>query len=151
MAKLQYSLKVEDENTAKAMIREAKISRKYAVELCRELKGKSIEKARRYVEEIIAMKRALPLRKHNKGVAHRRGLQKACAGRYPKKTAEVFLKLLNYVEANAINKGIDLERARITHISAKKGRTMLNYIPRAYGRATPHRRETVNLEIIVSE
>lgn len=151
MAKLNYSLKIKGENAARAMTRELRVSPKYAVEICRELRGKKLIFAKSFLEDVIKMKKALPLKSHMKGVAHRRGLSKAYAGRYPKKAAQRVLSLLKSAEANAVNKGLDLETLRILHIATKRGRIIKGYMPRAFGRATPCNTPTSNVEVVLGE
>jgi large subunit ribosomal protein L22 len=147
-----YSYSPEnEEKAAKAYGRELRVSYKYAVEMCRELRGKKLEKAKEYLEEIMEMKRALPLRRFKKGVAHRHGLKRAYAGRYPIKVAEHLLKLLRSAEANAEYNGLDVDRLYITHISAAKGRLIKRYFPRAFGRATPHNKHSTNLQVVLEE
>ena len=150
MAGYSYS-PVNEEKAAKAYGRELRVSYKYAVELCRELRGKKLEKAKGYLEDIMNMKRALPLRRFKKGVAHRRGLTRAYAGRYPVKVAEQVLKLLRSAEANAEYNGLDGDRLYIRHISATKGRIIKRYFPRAFGRATPHNRHATNIQVVLEE
>lgn len=140
-----------EEKAAKAYGRELRVSYKYAVELCRELRGKKLVKAKEYLEDIMNMKRALPLRRFSKGVAHRRGLTKAYSGRYPVKVAEHVLKVLMSAEANAEYNGLDGDRLYIKHISASKGRIIRHYFPRAFGRATPHNRHSTNLQVVLEE
>jgi large subunit ribosomal protein L22 len=139
------------EKAAMAYGRELRISHKYAVELCRELRGKKLEKAKEYLQEIIEMRRPLPLRRHKKGVAHRKGLRKAYAGRYPVKAAKHVLKVLRSAEANAEYNGLDKERLYIRHISASKGRIIKRFFPRAFARATPHNRHTANVQVVLEE
>lgn len=147
-----YSYKpVDEEKAAKAYGRELRISHKYAVEICRELRGKTLEKAKEFLEDIIEMRKPLPLRRFKKGVAHRRGLVRAYAGRYPVKAAKNVLKVLRSAEANAEYNGLDADRLYIKHISATKGRIIKRYIPRAFGRATPHFRHTTNLQVVLEE
>lgn len=147
-----YSYTPEDEEkAAKAYGRELRVSHKYTVELCRELRGQKLEKAKEYLEEIIEMRQALPLRRFKKGVAHRRGLTRAYAGRYPVKAAEQVLKILRSAEANAEYNGLDGDRLYIKHISASKGRLVKRYFPRAFGRATPHFKHSTNLQVVLEE
>lgn len=147
-----YSYTPRDlEKAARAYGRELRVSHKYAVELCRELRGKKLEKAKEYLLEIAELRRPLPLRRHKKGVAHRKGLRRACAGRYPVKVAKDVLKVLRSAEANAEYNGLDVERLYIRHISASKGRIIKRFIPRAFGRASPHNRHTVNVQVVLEE
>ena len=149
-----YSYKVPEERRdkiARAYGKELRISYRYAVEMCREIKGKRLEDAKRFLQDIIRMKRPLPLRRYKKGVAHRSELEGWYAGRYPVKVAKVFLEILKNAEANAAYKGLDTKKLYILHAAAMKGVKIVKWIPRAFGRASPHVEQTVNLEIILEE
>ncbi|AEA46991.1 50S ribosomal protein L22 [Archaeoglobus veneficus] len=149
MARINYSYTPEDESkAAKAMGYEMPISFKHAVEICRELKGKKIDEAINYLEDVIAMKRAVPFRKYKKKVAHKSGLEKWYAGRYPQKAAKHILKVLKNLEANAEYKGLETDRLVIVHAQAKKGRVLKRYMPRAFGRATPRFKVFTTVEFV---
>ena len=149
MARVKYAYKPEDETkAAKAMGYEMPISFKHAVELCRELRGKKVEDAVRYLEEVIEMKRVVPFRKHKKKVAHKSGLEKWYAGRYPQKAAKYLLKVLKNLEANAEYKGLEKDRLVIVHAQAQKGRVIVRYMPRAFGRATPRFQQLTTVEFV---
>ncbi len=149
MARVNYAYRPEDETkAAKAMGYEMPISFKHAVEICRELRGKKVEDAKRFLEEVVEMKRAVPFRRHKKKVAHRRGLEKWYAGRYPQKAAKYILKVLRNLEANAEYKGLDLDSLVIVHAQAKKGRVLQRYMPRAFGRATPRFQQLTTVEFV---
>ena len=151
---LDYSYKVQkekEEKIARAYGKELRISYRYAVEMCREIKGRRLSDAKKFLQDIIKMKRALPLRRYKKGVAHRSELQGWYAGRYPVKVAKAFLKILKNAEANAAYKGLDVNKLYILHAAAMKGIKIIKWIPRAFGRASPHVEQTVNLEIILEE
>jgi len=47
--------------------------------------------------------------------------------------------------------GLDWENMRIAHIATKKGHTFRGAFPRARGRATPKKHETVSVEMILEE
>lgn len=149
MARVNYAYRPEDETkAAKAMGYEMPISFKHAVEICRELRGKKVEEAKRFLEEVVEMKRAVLFRRHKKKVAHRRGLEKWYAGRYPQKAAKYILKVLRNLEANAEYKGLDLDSLVIVHAQAKKGRVLQRYMPRAFGRATPRFQQLTTVEFV---
>ena len=148
----RYSIKVEDEERiAKASLREVSISPKHAVEIAREIRGKMLDDARRYLEDVVAMKRPVPFKRYNKKVPHRRGLEGWPAGRYPVKAAKFFLKLLDNLENNAEFKGLDTSRLKIIHCVALKGRKRKKYIPRAFGRSSPYFDTLTHIEIIAME
>jgi large subunit ribosomal protein L22 len=107
--------------------------------------------AKAYLADVVELKKAIPFKRFNRNVAHKRGLSKWPAGRYPVKAAEAYIRLLESVEKNAEYIGLDVEKLRIDHVAANTGRGLRAFFPRAMGRATPKRRETVNIEIVVSE
>jgi len=149
MARIKYSYQPADETkAAKAMGYEMPISFKHAVEICRELRGKKIEEAKRILEDVIALRRPIPFKKYKKKVAHKSGLHKWYAGRYPQKAARYILKVLKNLEANAEYKGLDIDKLVIVHAQAKKGRVIKRYMPRAFGRATPKFQQLTTVEFV---
>ena len=106
----------------RALIREKDISHKHAREVSVAIKGLSIEKAREFLENVIARKEAVPYRRYKNEVAHRSNIRTGfSAGRFPKKAASEFLKLIDNLESNAEYKGMDLDRLRIVSASVHKG------------------------------
>jgi len=136
---------------AKAVGRELAVSPKYCSEIAREIRGMLLTDARKYLMEVIEKKRSVPIKKHCSKVRHRSDLVGWHSGRYPQKAAKLILKVLDNAEANAEYKGLDIERLRIAHICAKKGRVIKGYIPRAYGRATPFNKPLTNVEVVLEE
>lgn len=145
-----YSTKADPENSARAIGRELRISPKHSFEICNAIRGMKLEDAKKYVEDVIKLKQPVPFKRYKKYVSHRRG-KGFGPGRYPKRAAKEILRLLESVEHNAEYGGIDTENARITHISAYRGRVYPGRKPRAHGRATEWNTDTVNIEIIVEE
>ncbi len=148
MARIKYAYRPKDElNSAKAMGYEMDISFKHAVEICRAIKGKRVDDAIKFLEEVIEMKRVVPFKKHKKKVAHK-SLEKWYAGRYPVKASKNILKVLKNLKANAEYKGLEIDRLFITHAQAKKGRVLKRYTPRAFGRATPRFKVLTTVEFV---
>ncbi len=138
-------------NQVKASVRDLRVSFKEMVELVRELRGKSLEEARRILEDVISLRRPIPFKRYKKGVGHRRQLQGWKAGRYPVKAAKLVMKLLKSAEANAEQKGLDTERLFIRHIAAQQGPKLRRFFPRAFGRATPKIEQLVHVEVVLEE
>lgn len=148
MARIAYSYEPTDETKAvKAMGYEIPISFKHAVEICRELKGKKIPQAMSYLEGVAAMRFPVPMRKYKKKVAHK-NIPRWYAGRYPQKAAKEILKVVKNLKANAEYKGLNADVLVIIHAQAKRGRTVLRYIPRAFGRAVPKRKQLTTVEFV---
>ena len=73
------------------------ISTKDSVAICKFIKRKKIENAIAGLEQVIAHKKAVPMKGE---IPHRKG-KGMMSGRYPKKATEYFIKLLRSLLANA--------------------------------------------------
>jgi large subunit ribosomal protein L22 len=152
MAKIKYAHKDEDgSKTARAMGTTLKISPKHSVEICRAIRGMDVQKAKDYLKEVIEMKKAIPFKRHNKKVGHRKGLKNWPSGRYPIKAAKEILKIIENAEANAEYKGLESENLKIIHSSSHKGFVIKGAIPRAFGRVTPFNTPTTHVQIVLGE
>jgi len=150
LGRLNYSLTPAG-RSSRAMGMELHISPKAAREICRTLRGMRANLARDYLEDVIALKKAVPFKRYARNVAHKHGLVGADAGRYPQKAAKAVLVVLDNALANAEYKGMESDKMRIFHAGTLKGRTIRGWMPRAMGRATPKNTETVSVEMILSE
>jgi len=154
MPKWGYSI-IQDtlnpETTARASGRELKVSHKAAREVCRAVRGMMLTTAKQYLRDVIAMRKAVPYARYNKKLGHRHGLVRTFAGRYPIKTSEQVLRILQSAEANAENKGLDVDRLRIIHAAAYPGMKLKRFTPRAHGRASPKYNTTTHIEIVIDE
>ncbi len=143
-----YTQESDPETTARAIGRELSISPKHAIVICRHLKGWPLERAKGFLEDVIAKKAAVPDTRYGSS-GHRRG--KVGPGRFPEKAARHILKVLEGAEANAEYKGLVVDDMVIVHMAAHRGRAWEGRFPRARGRATPKIHETVNVEVILKE
>jgi len=141
-------MNVDQDKTAKAYGYELHCSLKDSENLVYVIRGMKTEDAKKYLEEIISMKRPLPAVFHNRKVAHQKRIG---PGSYPQKAARYMLKTVMNAENNAEYKGFDIENMRISHISAYGGRILKGIMPRAQGRATDKNKKTTNIEIIIEE
>lgn len=149
--KYAYNKEVNESKVARAMAKSLKISPKHCVEICNALRGMQVEKAKTYLNEVIEMKRAVPFKRHNKKVGHRKGLKGWPSGRYPIKAAAQILKVLENAEANAEYKGLDSEKLVIDHISSHRSVVIKGIIPRAFGRVTAFNTPTTHIHIVLEE
>ncbi|MFT4310099.1 MAG: 50S ribosomal protein L22 [Candidatus Woesearchaeota archaeon] len=112
MSSYKYATQVaEEKQFAKAVVLSSKISWKQGIEIANWLRKRPVKKAEHLLERVIALEQAVPFRRFNDNVGHKSGM---AAGRYPKKAAEVFLKLLKQASANASVKNLD-EQQLIIH------------------------------------
>jgi|TARA_Y100000310_G_scaffold167546_2_gene167355 large subunit ribosomal protein L22 len=112
------------------------ISTKHSMAVCKFIKGKKIEDALKNLEEVVLIKKAVPMKGE---IPHRKGMM---SGRYPKKTAEYFIKLLKGLSANANVNG--LENPVISEAIA-------NMASRPYSRFGRVRKKRTHVKIIVKE
>ena len=154
MPKWGYSILTETldpEKTAKASGRENRVSHKHAREVCKAVKGMTLANAKQYLRDVIAKKKAIPFTRYNKKAGHRHGLVKSFSGRYPIKASDQVLKIIQAAEANAENKGLDVDRLRILHAAAYPGTKVKRFTPRAHGRASPKFETLTHIEIVLEE
>ena len=126
------------------------VSPKAAREVCHAIKGMELEKAKGYLENVVEKRQAVPFKRHDGKVGHRKG-KGITSGRYPIKTATAILKVIESAENNGENIHVDIEKWRIVHIATSKGTSFESRFPRARGRATPKMRESANVEVVLEE
>jgi len=131
--------------------REVDVSPKTAREVCKSIKGMFLQDAKEYLAAVQEKKAAIPFRRFKRGGAHRSEINGFHAGGYPVKAASKVLEVLNNLEANSEFKGRDLDRMKIIHASALRGRVIKGYTPRAQGRSSPSFNTLVHIELVATE
>ncbi len=107
------------ENSAKAYGVGLTISRKQAIEVCKFIRNKPVEKAKKMLESVIKMERPVPFTRYMHNIGHRKG--DLTAGRYPTKTCVEVLKLIKSAESNAQYKGLSSANLFVDHIRVQQG------------------------------
>jgi large subunit ribosomal protein L22 len=151
MARTEYSVKERGEGIARAKANELPVSPKHSIEIARFVRNMTTKEAVAYLEQVVLKKKAIPFKRFNRNVGHKRGLVGWDAGRFPVKASREFISLIQSAEKNAEYVGLDADKLTIIHAAANRGRGTRGVFPRAMGRATPKRRETVNIELLVRE
>lgn len=153
MPNYSYSFEKYDKSRhVRSALRDKSISHKHSREIALAIKGKSIEKAREFLEDVKSKNIAVPYRRYNNEVAHRANIQDGfCAGRFPYKATSEFLKLLDNLESNAEYKGMDLDRLKIVSVVVHKATKLKRFTPRAMGRASPKYDTLVHVEMVAME
>lgn len=144
----KYTVEKDLEKSARAYGYELRCSQKDSMNLAHAIQGMTVESAKKYLNEIIALRRPLPAIYHKKKRLHQKGIG---PGSFPKKAAQYMLKVVENVQNNAEYKGFDIDKMKITHISAYQGRIVRGIMPRAHGRATDKNETTTDVEIILEE
>ena len=109
---------------ARASGKSLPISFKQSIEICNFIRKKNLNYAKDVLSKVVNEKQAIPVRKFNKQVGHKK---KSASGRYPKKASKEILNMLNHVEANAQFKGMNTANLVITHINANKASKVTHY------------------------
>lgn len=119
---IQKSKESLDKKVKTALVsgRDLAISIKHATAICNMIRRKNIDKAIAMIEEVIGMRRAVPMRGE---IPHRKGMM---SGRYPVKASKIILVLLKSLKSNAIANELELEKYEIFCVP--------NVAPRPYRR-----------------
>ena len=133
----------EKEHMARAAGMALPISLKFSVEICRFIKNKKVGLAKKMLQDVIDKKRAVPFRRYDFDLAHKR---KIGPGRYPEKASKHFIQLIETAEANAQFKGLNTSNLMISHISAHNAGKAWHY-----GRQSRRKMKRTNVEIFVEE
>ena len=131
------------ENIATVNGKDLPISTKYTIEISNFIRGKNLLKSKAFLNDVILKKKAVPLRRYQGDVGHKRGIG---SGRYPVNSAKIILKLLESLEVNAQNKGLDTASLFIKEIIPNKASNVWRY-----GRQRRRRRKLTHLFILTEE
>ena len=117
--KVEVEKKEKKEKVAKVKKEEAvakgfgiHASLKHSMAISRFIKNKNIDLAIVQLEEVIAMKRAIPFKGE---IPHRKG--DMMSGRYPVNACKAFIPMLKSLKGNVIANGMDLDSSAIVYAS----------------------------------
>ena len=149
----------EPENSAKcckARGSDLRVHFKNTREAARALKGMNLKKATKYLEDVVAHKRAIPFRRftgcigrhaQGKGFANHGTMQ--C--RWPEKSCHFLLGLLKNAESNAEAKELNVNHLKLTHVQVNKAQQQRRRTYRAHGRIGPYMSSPCHIELIFTE
>ena len=135
---------MEEEHSASARGWNLAVSTKFSVEVANFIRGKSVQKAKLDMENVIEQTTAVPFWRYTRDLAHKPG--PIGPGRYPVKVAKAILLLLQSAELNAINKGLDGDALFVKSIIANKGSGVMRA-----GRHRGRSAKRTHIEVIVEE
>lgn len=141
----QYRYATQEKESARAVALEQHVSTKQAIEIANWIRGRSLTQARSMLQDVVAMRRAVPYRRFNHDVGHRAG-PGITSGRFPHKTAGVFLKLLKELQANAGVKGMDEESLKIDSVVVNRASGSMHH-----GRQRGRQFKNTHIEMVVVE
>ncbi len=145
MAQQKYAAtEFNAEHMARARGLSLPISVKKSVEICDLIRFKNLQKAKDILNNIMLKNMPVPLKKFNRGVAHKKG--KIAGGSYPINASKEILAVLKSAESNAQFKGLDTSSMIIKHICAHKAKKQPHY-----GRMRGRTMKRTHIEIILEE
>ncbi|MBL7056706.1 50S ribosomal protein L22 [Candidatus Woesearchaeota archaeon] len=133
---------MEEENVARAILKDAGISSKHAIEICSHLRHKKVAYAKEFLGSVIKKEKAVKFTRFTAGAGHKTGIG---PGKYPKKASEIILQAIESAESNAIDKGLGLD-LKIVHLSAQRAST-----PWHYGRQSRRKTKRTHIEVVIQE
>ncbi len=113
------------ENVATVNGKDLPISTKHAIEICNFIRGKNLLLSKDFLGKVLEKKKAVPFRRFNRDMGHRPG--SVGPGRYPQKASSIILKLLESLEVNAQNKGLDTASLYLKTVVPNKGSNVWHY------------------------
>merc|ERR1712182_47839 len=110
-------------------------------------------KAKKYLEDVLEKKAAIPFRFFN-GCIGRHAQAKltgATQCRWPNKSCQFLLHLLKNAESNAEVKGLDVDNLELFHIQVNRAQKQRRRTYRAHGRTNPYMSSPCHIELVLSE
>lgn len=140
--------------TCKARGSDLRVHFKNTRETAHAIRKLPLLKAKRYLEDVIVHKQAIPFRRFCRGVgrtAQAKNRHSNGQGRWPVKSAKFILDLLKNAESNADVKGLDVDTLYISHIQVNQAQKQRRRTYRAHGRINPYMSSPCHIEMTLSE
>ena len=144
---------VNPAKSAKARASHMRVSFKNTRETAMNISGWNVEKAQKYLDQVLEGQRAVPFRRFNKSMGLSQqgkewGVTKA---RWPVKSVNYIKGILGNAVANAETKGLDLSKLTISHIQVNRAPKHRRRTYRAHGRINLYQSSPCHIEVILSE
>merc|ERR1719488_374480 len=112
-----------------------------------------LKKAKKYLEDVVAHKQAIPFRFFNGCIGRHKQAKMTGATqcRWPEKSCKFLLHLLKNAESNAEVKGLDTEALEISHIQVNRAQKQRRRTYRAHGRTNPYMSSPCHIEMVLTE
>ncbi len=117
------------------------------------IKGMTLQRAQKFLQNVIEKKEIVPFRRYKIGVKGKPQCNtwKVPVGRWPKKSAEFLLGLLKNCESNAELQGIDTDNLVVTHVQVNKAMRGRRRTFRAHGRINAFWSQPCHVEMFLTE
>eukprot|EP01115_Flamella_aegyptia_P011796 TRINITY_DN56699_c0_g1_i1.p1 TRINITY_DN56699_c0_g1~~TRINITY_DN56699_c0_g1_i1.p1 ORF type:complete len:174 (-),score=30.27 TRINITY_DN56699_c0_g1_i1:96-617(-) len=117
------------------------------------IKGLTLPEAKTFLNDVLKHKRAVPFRRHtgNIGRHAQQKQHKFHNCRWPKKSCNFLLDLLQNAESNAEVKNLDIDNLVIKHIQVQRAAKQRRRTYRAHGRINPYMASPCHIEMFLIE
>mmetsp|Transcript_16800 Transcript_16800/g.48682 ORF Transcript_16800/g.48682 Transcript_16800/m.48682 type:complete len:189 (-) Transcript_16800:484-1050(-) len=117
------------------------------------IRGLTLKKAKKYLENVLEHKEAIPFTTFNGGIGRHAmaKVHKVTQCRWPKKSCVFLMDLLRNAESNAETKGLDVDQLEISHIQVNRARQQRRRTYRAHGRINPYMSSPCHIEMVLTE
>eukprot|EP01094_Clydonella_sp_ATCC50884_P018068 TRINITY_DN3276_c0_g1_i2.p2 TRINITY_DN3276_c0_g1~~TRINITY_DN3276_c0_g1_i2.p2 ORF type:complete len:176 (-),score=67.50 TRINITY_DN3276_c0_g1_i2:39-566(-) len=154
MGKQKYTKEVEDPTkVAMASGSNLRVHFKNTREAATAIKGLSLVKARRFLEDVLEHKRVVPFRRFTGGIG-RPAMMKGTGwsqGRWPAKSCNFLLDLITNLEATAEVKELDPEHLVLKHVQVQRAPKYRRRTYRAHGRINAYMCSPCHIQLIATE
>jgi len=139
--------------SSKARGDDLRVHFKNTVETGNAIRGMSLARAKAFLNNVLNHQECVPFRRFTGGIGRtaQANVWGTTQGRWPVKSAKHILDLLQNAEANAENKGLDLDLLHITHINVNAAAKQRRRTYRAHGRINPYMSSPSHIELILTE
>lgn len=130
-----------------------KVHFKNTVETSNVIRGMMLEKAVKYLKDVICHKQCVPFKKFN-GHVGRTGQAKVFGvtqGRWPQKSCRFILELLKNAKSNAEAKGLKMDKLFLKHIVVNRAPKQRRRTYRAHGRINPFMSNPCHIDMVLEE
>ncbi|GME67195.1 unnamed protein product [[Candida] boidinii] len=149
----RYAVTANPARSASARGSYLRVSYKNSRETAQAVNGWNLQKAKKYLDQVLEHERVIPFRRFNGSIGRTAqgkefGVTK---GRWPTKSVQFIQGLLKNAEANADAKGLDTSKLVISHIQVNQAPNVRRRTFRAHGRINAYQSSPSHIEVIVTE
>lgn len=130
-----------------------RVSFKNTRETAQAINGWNVEKAQKYLDQVLDHQRAIPFRRYNSSIG-RTGQGKefgVTKARWPAKSVNFIKDLLVNALANAEAKGLEVSKLKVSHIQVNQAPKQRRRTYRAHGRINAYQSSPCHIELILTE
>merc|ERR1712076_28347 len=155
MGKYSFRGEVDESQVVKCRGSDLRVSFKNTRETAMAIRGLSLRRAQKYLDDVINHKQAVTFHRFCGGVG-RAAMAKMGPGgktqaRWPEKSCRFLLDLLTNAESNAEVKNLDVDKLVIDHIMVNAAQKQRRRTYRAHGRINPFMSNPCHIEMVLTE